>query len=50
MEMAWRMLVRNKILTVDDAYEITNHSGAITDRILAILRMMEGVSFSSRPR
>jgi len=51
IEEAMRQLELKGTLTVRDIHEgITNRNGARTDRLMAILRKIEGVTFDKRPR
>lgn len=51
IEEAMRQLELKGTLTVSDIHEgITNRNGAKTDRLMAILRKIEGVTFDTRPR
>ena len=44
-------LLSNHLLTLEEVHEqITNRQGPITDRLLAVLRELPGVRFSSSPR
>ena len=44
-------LKRQGKLTVEDVHEgITNRRGPITDRLMAVLRKLPGVTFDKRPR
>lgn len=39
------------ILTVEDVHEnITNQRGPVTDRLMAVLREISGISFTNSPR
>lgn len=51
IEEAIRQLESKGALTVTDIHEgITNLNGARTDRLMAIMRKIEGVTFDKRPR
>jgi hypothetical protein len=45
------MLIRQRSLTVEDIHEkITHRQRACTDRLMAVLRKIPGVTFDKRPR
>ncbi len=46
-----RLLQAQGVLTLEDVhYKITNENGPQTDRLMAVLRELPGVTFSARPR
>jgi len=48
---AFHLLKQKGILTLEDVhYGITNERGPVTDRLLAVLREIPGVTYSSSPR
>ncbi len=48
---AMRLLQSQGILTLEDVhYRITNENGPQTDRLMAVLRELPGVTFSAEPR
>ena len=50
VEEAISKLEHNHVLTDSDVYDITNKGGARTDRLLAVLRLLPGITFDGRPR
>ena len=51
VEEAINILMKKGFLTVDDVHEgITNHDGARTDRLMAVLRKLPDVTHDRRPR
>ncbi len=50
IEKAWNKLRTQGKFTVDDALEVTRRNGARTDRLLALLRMLDDVTFTASPR
>lgn len=48
---AFHQLKQKGILTLEDVhYGITNERGPITDRLMAVLREIPGISFTTSPR
>lgn len=44
-------LERNEMLTLEEVYEqLTHRNGPQTDRLMAVLRELPGVTFSPKPR
>jgi len=50
LEEAWNMLLHQGQLTGNEVYEMTGKDRDRTDRILAVLRMLLGVTYDKSPR
>jgi len=50
VEEAIHTLMKNGFLTVPEALDIANGSGPITDRLMAVIRKLPGVTHDRRPR